>query len=83
MSDWEKYSFKYGVLYKSEIINGEEVNRLVLPVAFQEIVLKSYHNDLGHQGLDRTASLIKGRFFWPRMNQFIRNYAQKMWSLHL
>ena len=44
------------------------------PVTF---VLKSYHDDLGHQGRDRTASLIKGRFFWPRMNKFIRNYVQK------
>ena len=77
LPDWERYSFKDGVLYKSEIINGEEVNRLVLPEAFQEIVLKSYHDDLGHQGRDRTASLIKGRFFWPCMNQFIRNYVQK------
>ena len=77
LPDWDKYSFKDGVLYKSENINGEEVNRLVLPEAFQEIVLKSYHDDLGHQGRDRTASLIKGRFFWPRMNQFIRNYVQK------
>ena len=77
LPDWDKYSFKDGVLYKSENINGEEVNRLVLPVAFQEVVLKSYHDDLGHQGRDRTASLIKCRFFWPRMNQFIRKYVQK------
>ena len=75
LPDLDKYSFKDGVLYKSENINGIEVNRLVLPVAFQEVVLKSYHDDLGHQGRDRTASLIKGRFFWPRMNQFIRNYV--------
>ena len=77
LPDWDKYSFKDGVLYKSENINGEEVNRLVLPVAFQEVVLKSYHDDLGHQGRDRTASLIKCRFLWPRMNQFIRKYVQK------
>ena len=77
LPDWDKYSFKDGVLYKSENINGEEVNRLVLPVAFQVVVLKSYHDDLGHQGRDRTASLIKCRFFWPRMNQLIRNYVQK------
>ena len=77
LPDWERYSFRDGVLYKSETINGEEVNRLVLPEAFQEIVLKSYHDDLGHQGRDRTASLVRGRFFWPRMNQFIRNYVKK------
>ena len=77
LPDWEKYSFKDGVLYKSEITNWEEVNRLVLPVLFQEVVLRSYHDDLGHQGRDRIAWLIKGRFFWPRMNLFIRNYVQK------
>ena len=45
LPDWERYSFRDGVLNKSETINGEEVNRLKLPEAFQEVVLKSYHAD--------------------------------------
>ena len=76
LPDWDKYSFKNGVLYKAEEINGEVFDRLVLPEALRELVFKLYHYDLGHQGRDRTASLIKRHFFWPYMNQYIRRHIQ-------
>ena len=63
---------KYGVLYKAEVINGEKFHILVLPDALRDLIFKSYHDDLGHQGHDRTALLIKPRFFWPCMNHFIK-----------
>ena len=76
LTDWERYSVKDGVLYKTEVVYGEMLNRLVLPEALRDLVFKSYHNDLGHQGRDRTASLIKRRFFWPHMNQYIKERVQ-------
>ena len=76
LTNWERFSVKDGVLYKAEIIYGEMLNRLVLPEALRDLVFKSYHNDLGHQGRDRTASLIKRRFFWPHMNQYIKERFQ-------
>ena len=41
-----------------------------------ETVFKAYHDDLGHQDRDRTTSLILRRFFWPGMNQDIKNRVQ-------
>ena len=76
LPDWDKYTMKDGVLYKTEIINCEKYNRLVLPEALTDLVFKSYHDDLGHQGRDRTTSLIKQRFFWPYMNTFIKDRIQ-------
>ena len=76
LTDWERYSVKDGVLYKTEVISGEMFNRLVLPEALRDLVFKSYHNDLGHQGCDRTASFIKRRFFWPHMIQYIKERVQ-------
>ena len=35
---------------------------------------------IGHQGRDRTTSLIKQRFFWPRMAKFIKERVQKCGS---
>ena len=75
LPDWNKYSLKDGILYKEEN-NDEEFSRLVLPEALRDLVFKSYHDDLGHQGRDRTASLIKRRFFWPFMKKFIREHVQ-------
>ena len=51
--DWEGRSYRGGVLYRSDTINAEDVNRLVLLETLQEDGLRSYHNDLGHQRHDR------------------------------
>ena len=44
----------------------------MLPTTLVETVFKAYHDDLGHQGRDRTTSLIRRRFFWPGMMDDIK-----------
>ena len=73
---WDSYKFKDCILYRTASIGGESIEQLVLPSALTEIVFKSYHDDLGHQGRDRTTSLIRRRFYWPGMNNFIKNKVQ-------
>lgn len=45
--------------------NGEGTEQPVLPTSLTDIIFRAYHDDLGHQGRDRTTSLIRRRFFWP------------------
>ena len=71
LSDWNTYKLKDGILYKSATFNGEQHDRLVLPDSVKDIVFAAYHDDLGHQGRDRTTSLINTRFYFPRLNKFI------------
>ena len=71
MKDWDKLNIKDGVLYRKTNINGLDYNQLVAPKAVQKIILKALHDDQGHQGRDRTAWLVKTRFFWLRMNHDI------------
>ncbi|MCW4344300.1 MAG: RNase H-like domain-containing protein, partial [Candidatus Thiodiazotropha endolucinida] len=77
VSDWEQYKLIDGVLYKKVVVKKEEVNRLCLPKALQEDIFKAYHDDLGHQGRERTLSLIKRRFFLPGLDQFVKNRVQR------
>ena len=77
MYEWEKFKFKEGVLYRSTEINGETVDQLVLPTTLKDVIFSSYHDDLGHQGRDRTISLIRHRFFWPGMNKYIKEKVQQ------
>ena len=51
------------------------MEQLVLPASMRETIFRAYHDDLGHQGRDRTISLIKQRFYWPGMNSFIENHV--------
>ena len=50
---------------------------MCLPRSLQEDPFKAYHDDLGHQGRDRTLSLLKQRFFVPGLDQFVRRRIQQ------
>jgi len=70
---WPSLELKDGVLYRRTKICEQEYSQLVLPEALREIVFSSLHDDLGHQGRDRTLSLFKQRFFWPGMERFVKD----------
>ena len=71
LKDWNKLDIKDGVLYRHTTINGLEYNQLIAPAAVKDTILKALHDDQGHQGRDRTAWLVKTRFFWLRMDSDI------------
>ena len=75
LANWEKFKLKDGVLYRTSDIKGETVEQLVLLASMRETIFSAYHDDLGHQGRDRTISLIKQRFYWPGMNSYIGNHV--------
>ena len=45
---------------------GSTVSQLVFPEIYRDFVLTD--DDAGHQGRDRTTSLVKSRFYWPGMD---------------
>lgn len=71
--DWNKLELRDGVLYRQGVLNNQEYHQLVLPENLRSDVFQALHEDLGHQGRDRTLSLFKQRFFWPGMDSFIRD----------
>ena len=71
--NWKRYNLKNGVLHKSGKIGEEAVNRLCLPSSLKLDIFTAYHNDLGHQGKERTLSLLKRRFYWPGMDKDVQN----------
>ena len=70
--DW--FSLIQGVLYHQAILHGKEVQQLVLPKNFQKRILKSIHDDSGHQGLERTLELLQSWVFWPNMFKEVDTY---------
>lgn len=69
---------KDGVLYKG--INDPklgELTQILIPESLKELVLQSLHDELGHQGIDRTFNSIRMRCYWPKMFAEIKNYCKK------
>lgn len=56
-----------GILYREVRDGDSRIRQLVLPKVYHTTVLQGLHNDVGHPGRDRTISLIRERFYWPRM----------------
>ena len=51
--------------------------QLILPVHLAKKVLNSCHDQIGHQGIDRTLSLLRERFYWPGMHKQATLYINK------
>lgn len=59
LREWDKLEIdESGILYR-KTANRKQ---LVLPGQHISTVLKELHDEMGHQGVDRTASLIRDRF---------------------
>ena len=71
---WEKlYLDENDILYRKTAHNTQ----LVLPEQYKATVMKQLHDEMGHQGIDRTTSLIRERFFWPYMQKEIEHYVTR------
>ena len=61
-----------GVLYRKTILDNSVERKprlqLILPSHLTKKVLNGYHNQVGHQGIVRTFSLLRERFYWPGMH---------------
>ena len=71
--EWSKLYFSNNILYRTTVLNGVETEQLVLPVRYRSIVLQHLHDDVGHQGRDRTLSLVRARFYWPGLESDVLN----------
>ena len=76
IADWTKYHLKDRVLYKTITLSDEEFDQICLPHSLRDEIFHAYHTDLGHQGRDRTLSMIKRRFFSPGLDNFIKQRIQ-------
>ena len=65
---------KRGTLNREVATENGPKYQLIVPGPLVSDVLYYTHNSLGHQGRDRTISLLKDRFYWPGMNKDVENW---------
>ena len=61
--------YQNGLLYVKETTTNttDEMLLFIVPANKCQAALDLCHRDAGHQGCDRTYSLLKERFWWPKM----------------
>ena len=76
LRNWDHLFLKDNILFRKHSLHEIEVNHLVLPVVYHDIALAGLHYEAGHQGRDRTISLVKSRFYWPGMDGDVEKYIK-------
>ena len=77
MYQFHRLILKDGVLHHLYIHNDVEYYQLVLPQRYHKKILQSLHNDLGHQGIDRTLDLLRERVYWHTMTQDASSWVEQ------
>ena len=57
-------------------LNGQQIQQLVLPCELRDSVFELLHDDLEHQGRDRTTSLLEQRFYWAGIGVYAKEKVQ-------
>lgn len=60
-----------------QIKTPEDKYQYVIPREVSHLVLQYLHNDMGHPGRDRTSSLVRERFYWPKMHADITQWIDE------
>ena len=67
------------VLYRKSYSDNSTTKKtlwqLAVPKHFRERALFGCHDDVGHQGILRTLSLLRERFYWPGMQEEATQYV--------
>ena len=76
-NNFQKLILKDGVLYRRTIIDDKPKDQLILPSSQIRTVLRYLHNEMGHQGRDRTMSLVQDRYFWYGMRKDVEEWIKR------
>ncbi|KAK3108120.1 hypothetical protein FSP39_001638 [Pinctada imbricata] len=67
-----------GLLYYLSQPDSEDPKlRLCIPQEMETVVLKQYHDQLGHMALDKTYDSIRLKYFFPNMYKKIHSHIEK------
>ena len=66
-----------GLLYRYASDHSKDFCTLVIPKAWRYTILVETHDKKGHQGNNRTYSLIKQQYYWKGMAKDVKDYIQR------
>ena len=66
-----------GLLYRYVSDHSKDFCTLVIPKAWRYTVVVETHGKMGHQGNNRTYSLIKQQHYWKGMAKDVKDYIQR------
>lgn len=65
-----------GVVFRKIVDKGQDIKQVLLPKSMKDEVMKMTHDDMGHQGSERTLQLLVRRCYWPGIAKDVRSYCE-------
>lgn len=79
LRQWDKLVLEDGILYRvsRDPITRKKRHQYIVPLSLRDDAVRGCHDDAGHQGQDRTFSLVKQRFYWSSMERDVRDHVKR------
>lgn len=78
LSQWPRLQLKDGLLCREMMdpATHETVLQIVVPQSHRRGLWEAYHGQTGHQGLEKSPSLLRRNFYWPGMAAEVQSMLQ-------
>ncbi|KAL7837443.1 hypothetical protein SRHO_G00271540 [Serrasalmus rhombeus] len=78
LSQWNRLTMQDGVICHvvQDPQTNEAVSQIWVPQHHIITLLEAYHDETGHQGVERTLSLLKRHFYWVGMESSVRDFIR-------
>ena len=65
------------VLYYLTNAENDPIIRLYVPHHYRLGVIKQYHDENGHLGIDKTFDAVRQKYYWPNLYKVLYDYVSK------
>ena len=69
------YRSRDGLLYRAAK-GADDVDLLVVPAAFEDVLLREYHDGMSHLGVRWTLACLREKYWFPRMRARVEAYIR-------
>ena len=73
---WNMFIVIDNILYREVVRRGSIKLQMLASPELRELVLSAVHDDLGHQGIDRTTNFVLDRVFWKGVWNDVKEYCK-------
>ena len=63
------------ILYYLSDVDNDPYLRLFVPSHLKHLVIKGYHDDNGHMGIQKTYDTIKRKYYWPNLFKEVHEHV--------